>query len=436
MPNNIQTPRSLTIGEEMHALMGRLFPICRSITGNGVRETLKIISELIPLTVHEVPSGTECFDWIVPDEWNIDDAYILTPDGKKIANFKENNLHVVGYSAPFDGEMNLDELSDHIHTAPDIPEAIPYVTSYYQRRWGFCLSHKQFQSLKQGTYRAVIDASLEPGSLTYGDLLLPGDSNEEILLSCNTCHPSLANNELSGPVLLTYLARWLLSLPERRYSYRIVFMPETIGSLVYLSQHLDDLKNNVIAGYHLTCIGGPADFIFIKPRAKGTLSEKAMHHTLAHCSIGFSIEDYTRRASDERQFCAPGIDLPVGVLTKSKFAAYREYHSSLDDLEFVKPSYLEASFSVFQSCLEAIEMNWRFSVTQLGEPNLGRRGLYPTIGGQAYRMQSINDQKAVLAFSDGEHDLIDIADKHGRPVKDIATAAETLVKADLLSRLL
>lgn len=287
-----------SIGEEIYSLVKALFPICRSLTGDGVRRTLAMIQEKIPgMKIYEVPTGTVCYDWVIPKEWNVRDAYIIDPEGNKIVDFKENNLHLVGYSIPVDSLFTLEELQEHLHSLPDQPEAIPYITSYYKAYWGFCLSHHQRQTLKKGNYRVKIDTELKNGSLSYGELIIPGQSSQEIFLSSYICHPSMANNELSGPCLLTYLARWIASLSERRYTYRIIFIPETIGSIMYISKHLDELKENVKAGFIVTCIGDERSYSYLPSRAGDTLSDKAALHALSHIDPNFKRYSYLNRGA-------------------------------------------------------------------------------------------------------------------------------------------
>jgi len=432
--HDLSSDQVQTLGAEMHEMMTRLFPICRSLTGNGVRETFAILQDVIGLDVHEVPSGTKCFDWTVPDEWNIKDAYVKTPDGRRVIDFQESNLHVMGYSTPIDAEMSLEDLRPHLYADPSLPHAIPYLTSYYQRRWGFCLSQEALDAMPPGPYEVKIDSSLEPGSLTYAETLIPGDSEEEILLSTNVCHPSLANNELSGPVLTAFLARHIARLPRRRYSYRIVFVPETIGMLAYLDRNLDAMRSKVVGGYHVVCVGGPGDFTYIQSRNADCLTDKVTAHILKHACDNASIDSYSLRGSDERQLCAPGIDLPIGTLTKTKFENYPEYHTSLDDLDYVRPEHMGTAFDVYCQCLGLLEQNHHYKVTQLGEPNLGSRGLWPTIGGQAYRQELVHQLLALLAYADGENDLIDIAERHDMQASVLYPVAETLHEKGLLEK--
>lgn len=418
-------------GNEMHSLMAELFPICRSITGDGVRETLRIIRKHIPLTVHEVPTGTPVFDWTVPKEWNIKDAFIVDGYGDKIVDFKKNSLHVLGYSVPIDRTMSLDALQPHLHSLESQPTAIPYVTSYYQERWGFCVAHEQRRSLSEGRYRVFIDSELKNGSLTYGELILPGASEQEIFLSTYICHPSMANNELSGPVVAVMLAKWLASQP-RRYTYRIIFVPETIGSLTYLSRNLNIMKRAVIAGFNLTCLGDERGYSYLPSRAGNTLADRTALCVLRNRHPDFERYSYLDRGSDERQYCSPGVDLPVVSVMRSKYGTYPEYHTSLDNLELVTPLGLQGGFDVLQSCLELLEKNRTYRINCLGEPQLGRRGLYPTLGTKETQ-QGVRDMMNVIAYADGKNDLIEISDVTGVPPQKIYGIIDSLSGAGLLS---
>jgi aminopeptidase-like protein len=416
----------------MHSWARDLFPINRSLTGNGVRETLAYIKRLVPeLTVHEVPSGTQAFDWTVPDEWNVRRAFIEDEHGNRIVDFARNNLHLMGYSTPVDEWMTLAELQPHLHSLPEQPGAIPYVTSYYVRRWGFCLAHAQREQLREGRYHVVIDATLAPGSLTYGEVLLPGTQQSEILLSTYVCHPSMANNELSGPVVATALARAISSNTNRRYSYRIVFIPETIGSIVYISRHLGELRERVIAGYVISCVGDDRAYSFLRSRNGNTVADRAAKLVMTRHAPDHVEYSYLDRGSDERQYCSPGVDLPVASMMRTRYNSYPEYHTSLDDLDLVTPSGLEGAFNVYRSTLKLIEHNRTYRATTPCEPQLGKRGLYPTLStrGAGY---SVRGMMNVLSYSDGTRDLIDLASHVGLGPEEVVETAEKLASAGLL----
>jgi len=411
--------------------MKRLFPICRSITGNGVRKTLKIISEYIPINNTEIPTGTKVFDWVIPDEWNIKDAYIKTADGKMVVDFKENNLHLVGYSEPFEGKIKLEELEDHLYSLPDQPDLIPYVTSYYQRRWGFCLAENIRKQLKNTVYEVKIDSTLEPGNLTYADLVIKGKSKKEIIFSTYICHPSLANNELSGPVVATFLTKYLIERKNNYYTYRFIFVPETIGAIAYLSTHLKYLRKNVIAGYVLTCIGDSGPFSYLQSRRGDTLTDRVTMHVLKHTEKEYKFYDYLARGSDERQYCAPGIDLPVGSLMRTKYGEYPEYHTSGDNMDIINPVELEKSLDKLKLYIDVIENNRIYKTTILGEPQLGKRGLYPTISTKTSAVD-VKTMMNILAYCDGQNDLLWIAEKIGKPIMELFSIVETLFQNDLL----
>jgi len=372
----------VSIGEDIYNLIKKLFPINRSITGKGFRKSLRIIQEYVPnLKIKSIKSGERCFDWTVPKEWDVKDAYIEEyPTGKKIVDFKDNNLHLVSYSIPVEGIFSFEELEKHLHYRKDLPDAIPYVTSYYKEYWGFCLTYNQFKTLdKSKKYKVVIKSKLFEGKLNYGEVILKGKSKKEIFFSTYLCHPSMANNELSGPALATFLIKYLQEKENRKYTYRFIFIPETIGSICYLSKNLKKMKKNIIAGFVLTCVGDEGKFSYIPSRYGDTLADKVALNILNHHTNGFKKYSYLDRGSDERQYCSPGIDLPVCSVMKSKYGEYKEYHTSLDNLDFVSAKGLEESFNIYTKIIEVLENNNFYKTTVLCEPQMGKRGLYHQI---------------------------------------------------------
>jgi len=421
------------IGKELHKFASELWPLNRSLTGEGVRETLNKISKHLPnLVLKSVPSQTQVFDWTVPQEWAVRDAYIITPNGEKICDFSENNLHLLGYSIPFSGKLTLDELKNHLYTSPEQPEAIPFVTSYYKKRWGFSLTQNQFNSLEDGIYKVMIDTKLFDGELNYGELLIHGKSEKEIFLSTYICHPSMANNELSGLAVTTFLAKWLNSIETLEYSYRIIFIPETIGSITYLSKNHLEMKKKIFAGFNVTCVGDNRAYSYLPSRNGKTISDIVANHILKWTDKNFVIYNWLDRGSDERQFCAPGIDLPVASIMRTKYGEYPEYHTSLDNLENVVTSEgLEGGYWAIRRAIEAIEKNKKFKVKVFCEPHLGKRGLYPTISvGKVDK--DISLMMNFLSLCDGRSSLLEIAERLKVPIWDLYEVTNKLQKHNLI----
>jgi aminopeptidase-like protein len=424
-----------TVGAEMHAFMRELYPICRSITGDGVRDTLQRIQKRIPLTIHEVPSGTQVFDWTVPKEWNIRDAYVKNARGKKVIDFGSCNLHAMSYSVPVKRKMTLQDLRPHLFTLPDQPDRIPYRTSYYKENWGLCLSQNAFDALEEGEYDVCIDSSLTDGSMTYGEYLLPGASSDEVLLYTHICHPSLCNDNLSGVVLATQIAEQLRNQPLR-YSYRFLFCPGTIGSITWLALN-EPTVSRIKHGLVLANIGDAGRSTYKKSRRGSAEIDRAVTYVLKHSGGDFEIEEFSPYGYDERQFCSPGFNLPVGCLMRTPHGRFPEYHTSADDLSFVQAPFLADSFRKCLQVFEVLEQNRRYvNQNPKCEPRLGKRGLYRSVGGQT---EAKHDELAllwVLNLSDGEHALLDIAERSGFPFPAVAHAAEALAEHGLLKELL
>jgi aminopeptidase-like protein len=418
---------------DMHRWATDLWPLHRSLTGAGVRATLSYLKDLLPdLRIHEVPSGTQAFDWTVPDEWNLREAWVEDATGKRVIDTARTNLHVVGYSEPFDGVVSREDLLPRIHTLPVQPDAIPYVTSYYRRTWGFCMAHEELDGLGDGPFRVHIDTTLEPGHLTYADLVIPGISTDEVLLSTYVCHPSMANNELSGPVVTTALARWIASLPSRRYTYRAIFLPETIGSILYLSRNLEHLREHVKAGWVITCIGDDRTYSYVPSRLGGTLADRVSLQVLRDRGP-FDAYSFLDRGSDERQWCSPGADLPVCSVMRSKYGEYPEYHTSLDDLEnVVTPTGLQGGLAVMKACITLLEANAKFRTVLPGEPQMGRRGLYPTTSTKD-RADDVRHMMNVIAYCDGEHDVLDLCERTGLPWNEVVAMLRQLEEEEVVT---
>ena len=422
------------IGQEMHQFISELYPICRSITGHGVRASLDLVKKHIPLAIHNIPSGTSVFDWTVPKEWNIKDAYIKDSGGEKIADFQRCNLHVVSYSVPIQRKVSLDELKAHTFTLPERPDWIPYRTSYYDENWGFCLSHKQLQQLREDEYEVFIDASLENGFLTYGEYLVEGESDDEVLISTHVCHPSLANDNLSGVALATFLAKALAGLP-RRYSYRVLVTPGTIGSITWLS--LNEARvSRIRHGLVMACVGDPGKITYKKSRRGNAEIDRAVIQVLNDSGEPYDIVPFSPYGYDERQFCSPGFNLPVGCFMRTPHGQFPEYHTSADNLELVKPDALADSLFKCLSVFDLLENNQAYlNLNPKCEPQLGKRGLYGSIGGAADARLHQLALLWVLNLSDGDHTLLDIAEKSGLQFTLVWNAADALMKRNLLKEI-
>jgi aminopeptidase-like protein len=419
------------VGGSMYGLIRELYPICRSITGNGVRETLRRVGDHIPLEIREVRTGTRVFDWTVPREWNIHDAYVRNSAGQKVIDFGRSNLHVLNYSVPVRTKLPLAELREHLFTLPDHPDWIPYKTSYYQERWGFCLSHNQLNALEEGLYEVVIDASLEAGHLTYGECYLPGSGAEEVLVSCHVCHPSLCNDNLSGIALSTFLAKHL-GERARRYSYRFIFIPGTIGAITWLAMN-EGTAGRIRHGLVVANVGDAGTMHYKKSRRGDAEIDRAVAHVLEHSGKPYEIAEFSPYGYDERQFCSPGFDLAVGSLTRTPFGRYPEYHTSADDLSLVQPRYLADSFTTYLAVLNLLEDNARYlNRNPKCEPELGRRGLYRTLGGNVASKEAELAMLWVLNLSDGRHSLLDIAERSKLAFSVVRAAARALEAVDLL----
>ena len=421
---------NLTLGNELYSLIKRLYPICRSITGDGVRETLQIIREYIPIQINEVASGTNVFDWTIPEEWNIKDAYIKNARGEKLVDFKKLNLYVLNYSIPIDEKMGLEKLKDHLFSLPENPDWVPYRTSYHNKNWGFCLSHNQLLELKDEEYEVKIDSSLKPGSLTYGEYFIKGDSTEEVLFTCHICHPSLCNDNLSGIAIATFLAKEL-SKAKLKYSYRFLFIPGTIGSITWLSRN-EDKVDRIKCGLVLNLLGDSSPFHYKKSRRGNSEIDKIMEYVIEN-EEGAKLLDFTPYGYDERQFCSPGFNLPVGRLSRKPHGEFPEYHTSADNLDFINPNSLSESLKLLLKVIVVIEGNrsW-INLSPKGEPQLGKRGLYKSVGGQSQQKDYQMAILWILNLSDGDFSMLDIAKKSGIDFDVLLQAANDLFRAGLL----
>lgn len=419
-------------GQWMYDLANKLFPLNRSLTGQGVRESLSILQACIPeLEIKSIPSNTPVFDWTVPKEWEITEGYIEDESGNRIIDYHTNNLCIVGYSVPVDEVVELEELLKYIYIDESQPEVIPYVTSYYNPRFGFCMSKTMRDSLAPGKYHMVIKSRLFDGVLNYAELFLPGKSEKEVLLSTYICHPSMANNELSGPVLAAALVNWIKTL-DRRLSYRLLIIPETIGSISYLSQNLDNLKKNVIAGFVLSCVGDNRTYSYIETRNADTLADKVIQNALSFHYPEYKQYSFLERGSDERQYNAPGVDLPVCGFCRSKYGEYPEYHTSADNMSLISPEGLQGAFELMQKVILALEYNKYYQITCLCEPQLGKRGLYPTVSKRGI-YDEVKKLTNFIAYADGQLDLIDISNKIRIPVPELIENIIKLKDANLLN---
>jgi len=427
----MQVSTNSGLGTDLYRLIERLYPICRSITGNGVRETLAILRETVPLTIHEVPSSKKVLDWEIPPEWNIKDAWIKNSKGEKLIDFKKLNLHVLNYSTPVDKKVTLNELKEHIFTLPDNPDWVPYRTSYHNRKWGFCMSHNQFKQLEEDVYHVKVDATLEPGSLTYGEYYIKGQCEEEVLISTHVCHPSLCNDNLSGISVAAFIAN-ALSKKENRFSYRFLFVPGTIGSITWLSQNEDKLKN-IKHGMVITLLGDIGKFHYKKSRRGDAEIDRIVNNHLKNNFQDYGLIEFYPYGYDERQYCSPGYNLPVGRLSRTPYGEFPEYHTSADNLNFVKKDKLAESFDLILNIINTIENNKTYlNLNPKGEPQLGKRGLFNKIGGESHTRDRQMALLWVLNQSDGFNSLLDISERSGLSFDIIHNAAEALLKVNLL----
>ncbi len=418
--------------KQIEEYFDRLWPILRSITGEGVRQSHNILSEIIPLKRFEIPTGSKVYDWEIPKEWAVSEAYVIRPDGKKILDIKDNNLHLLNYSIPFQSTVSLEELNKHLYSLPEQADAIPYVTSYYKERWGFCLSENERKNLTKGDYKVVIDSKLFTGSLTIGEAFLQGESDEEVLLSSYTCHPSMANNELSGPLVLAFLYQRLAQLKNRRLSYRFVLLPETIGAIAYLNMRAEHLKEKLIAGYVVSCIGDSGNFTYKRSRQHSSLADKAALHVLANLDKKAKVINFSPLGSDERQYCSPAFDLPMGSLMRTMYGKFPEYHTSLDNKEFISFIALQESIDLYFEVLMTLDKNQKYlNLHPHGEPRLDKRGLYESIGHSSVPELSTK-VLWLLNYSDGEHDLLAIAELSGYSVTELHEIALICLEVGLI----
>lgn len=422
----------MNTGQQMYKLAEKLFPICRSLTGNGFRESLRILVDgLQEFKTYEIPTGMSVFDWTVPKEWNISGGYIETLDGKRIIDFADTNLHIMGYSLPINAVISREELFDHVYTQPDQPDWIPYVTSYYKERWGFCMSEKQKQSLTEDQYHVVIYSELKEGSLTLGDLVINGETDEEIMFSTYLCHPSMANNELSGPVVWRALIDYVMAMPKRRYTYRFVINPETIGSIAYLSKNKEYLQTHLQAGFVLSCVGDNRTYSCVESKYANTLADRVVCNVLSFHYPEYKTYSFLRRGSDERQYNSAGVNLPVCGICRSKYGEYPEYHTSADDMSLISPEGLQGAYDVCVKVINALEYNRNYKMSCCCEPQLGKRGLYPTTS-QKGSYDAVRAMIDFIAYADGRNDLIEISNYISQPVDVLIPIVQKLLECKLI----
>lgn len=431
---------SISEGQNIYNLANKIFPYCRSITGEGVRKTLEDINRYIvkksglQMDIHSVKSGTNVYDWTIPNEWQITEAYIEDEAGNRIIDMQANNLHILGYSISVDKWVSLKELQDCIYTLPDQPDCIPYVTSYYKKRFGFCMSQKQFNSLSKEKYHIYIDSRHFDGVLNYSELLIPGECQQEIFFSTYICHPSMANNECSGPALMAELINYVANMINRKYTYRFIMIPETIGSITYLSQenHLSYLQKNMLAGFNLSCVGDDRDYSIVESRYGNTIADKILNNVLYyHTNDKYSKYSFLQRGSDERQYGAPGVDLPVVGYCRSKYGEFPEYHTSADNMSLISPSGFQGSYDVMVKVIEGLENNAKYRIKILCEPQLGKRGLYPTLS-KKNSTYVVRDMLNFIAYADGKNDLVDISNIINVPIEELISIMKKLKDNNLL----
>ena len=423
--------------KQLEQYFDALWPICRSISGNGLRHSFRILQEIIPFELIEVPTGTVVLDWKIPKEWNINDAYIITPNGKKIAEFKINNLHLINYSIPVNKTMSWEELKPHLHTLPNKPDAIPYLTTYYKETWGFCLTHHEYLQLPQeGNYQVVIESTLADGAITYGQYILKGSSEEEILFSSYLCHPSMANNELSGPLALAFLYQELSKIENRHSTYRFVLAPETIGIVAFLAQYGDKIKSKIKAGYVLTCCGDAGKITYQLSKRTDTLADNMMQHFLKTKYTNATVRDFRVGGSDERQYCSPGYNFPVGTIMRTPYKIYPEYHTSLDNKSIIDFSALKEIVMLLVDVCKGMEMNWPIEPGHLyGEPMLGKRNLYPDKGGAGIMSEDLMFLLSMITMSEIQHTPLEIANRLEANILDLEKALQIALREGLVKKM-